>query len=208
MIEVYTADTPNGSKIPIALEELGLPYVDQHVDLGAGVQHSEAFLAINPDGRIPPIVDKRADPAQPLPVFESGAILLHLAYTYNGLIGTSPTARAATLGRLFLQVAGRGPNFGNTGYFLRNDPGNAMAVTRFQDEARRHLAVVNHRLSSQDCLNGECYSIADIAHFCWIRSAAYAGLDLADFPAAKSWVEQIENRAAVARGIAASRSVQ
>lgn len=206
MIEVYTSGTPNGIKIPIALEELGLPYVVQHVDLGAGVQRSEAFLAVNPNGRIPAIVDRLTDPAQPLPVFESGAILLHLADTYKGLIGTSPAARAATLGWLFLQVAGLGPYFGNAGYFLRNDPGNAVAVTRFQDEARRHLAVVDHRLSSQDWLNGECYSIADIANFCWIRSAAYAGLDLADAPAAKSWVERIENRVAVARGIDACRS--
>ncbi len=205
MIEVYTANTPNGIKIPIALEELGLPYTIHLVDLGAGVQRSPEFLAINPNGRIPAIVDRLNDPAVKLPVFESGAILLYLAETHDGLMGTTLAARTATLGWLFLQAAGLGPNFGNSSYFLRNDPANTVAVARFRDEAKRHLAVVNDRLSTVEWLNGECYSIADIAHFCWIRSAAYAGLDLADFPAAMNWVERIETRPAVSRGLNACR---
>ena len=201
MIDVFTANTPNGIKIPIALEELGLPYQVHMVALDAGAQRSPEFLAINPNGRIPAIVDRLADSAVDLPVFESGAILLHLADTYGGLIGTTLAARAATLGWLFLQVAGLGPNFGNSVHFLRNDPANVVAITRFQEEARRHLALVDHRLSIFDWLNGESFSIADIAHFCWIRSAAYVGLDLADFPAAMAWAERIEARPAVSRGL-------
>lgn len=203
--EIYTANTPNGIKITIAAEELGLPYRLHLLSLAAGDQKAANFLGINPNARIPAIVDHAADADGPVPVFESGAILLHLADRHGGLIGRTGASRAATLSWLFLQVAGLGPNFGNAGYFLRlARPDLADATSRFTAEAARHLAVLEHRLAQQAWLNGEDFSIADIAHFSWVRSAEYAGQSLAAYPALKAWVERIEARPAVQRGLAAA----
>ena len=200
MIEVYTSPTPNGIKVPIALEELGLPYRLHRVDLSRGGMAVPELVAINPNAKIPAIVDRLAD-GQSVPVFESGAILLYLSRLKPGLIPNDAVAHASTLSWLFLQVAGLGPSFGNAGYFLRNDPSNLLAIERFHGEANRHLSVLNQRLSETEWLNGQAYSIADIAHFGWVRSASYAGLDLADYRFAKEWVERIEQREAVRRAI-------
>ncbi|MBK6511240.1 MAG: glutathione S-transferase N-terminal domain-containing protein [Haliea sp.] len=177
MMDVYTSPTPNGIKVPIALEELGLPYRLHRVDLSRGGIAVPELVAINPNAKIPAIIDRLAD-GQSVPMFESGAILLYLAGLKPGLVPTAAIAHASTLSWLFLQVAGLGPNFGNAGFFLRNDPSNRVAIERFQGEARRHLALLEQRLAECEWLNGESYSIADIAHFGWVRSAAYAGLKL------------------------------
>jgi GST-like protein len=200
MIDVYTSPTPNGIKVPIALEELGLPYRLHRVNLSRGGIAVPELVAINPNAKIPAIIDRLAD-GQSVPVFESGAILLYLAGLKPGLIPTAAIAHASTLSWLFLQVAGLGPNFGNAGFFLRNDPSNRVAIERFQGEARRHLALLEQRLAEFEWLNGESYSIADIAHFGWVRSAAYAGLTLSDHPFANAWVERIEQRETVQRAI-------
>lgn len=198
MIEVYTSPTPNGIKVPIALEELGLPYRLHHVDLSRGGMAVPELVAINPNAKIPAIIDRREDGTS-VPLFESGAILLYLAGLKPGLVPADAIAHASTLSWLFLQVAGLGPNFGNAGYFLRNDRSNLVAVERFHGEARRHLSVLDQRLSETEWLNGESYSIADIAHFGWVRSAGYAGLELSDFPNAHHWVDRIEHREATRR---------
>jgi GST-like protein len=201
VIEVYTSPTPNGIKVPIALEELELPYQLHRVDLSRGGAAVPELVGINPNAKIPAIIDRSRD-GQAVPVFESGAILLHLAELKTGLLPDAGEARAAMLSWLFLQVAGLGPNFGNAGYFLRNDPSNRTAIERFGGEAKRHLDVVNQRLSGHEWLNGQSYSIADIAHFGWVRMANYAGLNLRDFPAAGDWVSRIAARPAVQRALA------
>lgn len=203
MIDIYTANTPNGIKIPIAAEELGVPYKLHMLSLARGDQKRPAYQAINPNGRIPAIVDHLVESEEPVQVFESGAILLHLADNHGGLIGHRPADRAATLGWLFLQAAGLGPNFGNAGHFIRLGRDDlAYATDRFKEEARRHLQVLEDRLTSTTWLDGHDYSIADIAHFCWVRSASYAGLDLPDYPNARKWVEAIEARPGVQRALA------
>ena len=200
MMDVFTSPTPNGIKVPIALEELGIAYRLHHVDLSRGGASVPELRAVNPNAKIPAIVDKLAD-GQSVPVFESGAILLYIAGLKPGLIPTSAVAHASTLSWLFLQVAGLGPNFGNASYFLRNDPANLVAIERFHSEARRHLALLDQRLGESEWLNGEDYSIADIAHFSWVRSASYAGLSLLDYHHAQAWTSRIEQRDAVRRGI-------
>lgn len=202
MIDIHTAPTPNGIKIPIAAEELGAPYRIVRVDLARGDQRRPEFLALNPNGRIPAILD-HAPPGGAVPVFESGAILLHLADTRGGLIATDPAGRAATLGWLFLQVAGLGPNFGNAGHFLAAPEPQPAAIRRFQGEARRHLEVLERRLAEAEWLDGRGFSIADIAHFAWVRSAGYAGLPLEAFPGLAARTDRIAARPAVQRGLAA-----
>lgn len=200
MIELFTSPTPNGIKVPVALEELGLPYRLHRIDLSRGGAAVPELVAINPNGKIPAIVH-RSEVELAVPVFESGAILLYLAELKSGLLPDVGEARAATLSWLFLQVAGLGPNFGNAGYFLRNEPSNRTAIGRFGDEAKRHLDLLEQRLASFEWLNGQSYSIADIAHFSWVRIAGYAGLSLNDYPAVSGWLARIATRPAVQRAL-------
>jgi GSH-dependent disulfide-bond oxidoreductase len=200
MIEVFTANTPNGIKVPIALEELGVPYSIRKMALGSPDLRSADYLQINPNARIPAIRLHDGE-NQPVTIFESGAVLLYLAQTYGGLLGTTPVARGQTLSWLFLQVAGLGPMMGNAGHFRSLPSPDPYALGRFVGEAGRYLGLVEARLHEADWLNGESYSVADIAHFSWIRSAGYAGFDLKDFPALRAWVEQIAMRPATVRGL-------
>lgn len=198
---IYGAATPNGVKAPIAAEELGLPYRMIHVNLGAGEQREQEFLEINPNGRIPALVDK-TDPVRPIRVFESGAILIHLAEKGGGLLPAAGQSRAETLSWLFLQVAGLGPAFGQAGHFLSAPERLPYAIGRFRDEAARHLGVVERRLEQNEWLNGESFSIADIAHFGWLRAPGYAGLNLSDTPHVQRWIVAIAKRPGVQRGLA------
>jgi GSH-dependent disulfide-bond oxidoreductase len=194
-IQLFSARTPNGLKVPMALEELGLPYSLKMLDLDAGDQRRPQFLRINPNGRIPALVEQRA--GESLVVFESGAILLHLADSRARLLPRAPGARASALSWLFLQVAGLGPTFGQAGWFARNaDAGQSQALLRFRAEAQRLTAVIEQRLSDNIWLAGEEYSVADIAHFCWLRSMTYAGLDPATYPSIQRWCEAISHRPA------------
>jgi GST-like protein len=202
MVDLYTANTPNGIKIPIALEELGVPYRLHRLSLGSGELRSQEYLRINPNAKIPAIVDD-AEPGQPpVTVFESGAILLHLADKYGGLIGRAPASRAQTLSWLFLQVAGLGPNMGNAGHFRGlGRQADDYALQRFRNEALRHLQVLDKRLEESEWLNGEGYSVADIAHFSWARRPSYAGLSFDGLPALSRWVGRIEERPATVRAL-------
>lgn len=201
MIELFTANTPNGIKIPIALEELGIPYELQRVALGSDRLRSPDFLKVNPNAKIPAIRHHNAA-GNMVTLFESGAILIYLAQCFGGLAGTSDSARAQTLSWLFLQVAGLGPAMGNTSHFLSLEAPDPHALKRFKDEAARHLQLLNERLSYFEWLNGESYSVADIAHFSWVRRADYAGFVLDEFPALNAWVERIEARPATKRALA------
>jgi GSH-dependent disulfide-bond oxidoreductase len=191
MYVIYTAPTPNGIKPTIVAAELDLPHIVKRVDL-SGEQRTPSFLRINPNGRIPALVDGFADDDAPVTLFESGAIMLHLARAGSGLLGRSATAQAATLSWLFLQVAGLGPAFGNAAHFLRlGRPDLAEATRRFSNEALRHTQLLESRLAEGDWLNGESYSVADIAHFAWLHSASYAGIRLGDHPRLSAWHNRI-----------------
>jgi GST-like protein len=202
MLTLYTADTPNGQKITIALEELGLPYALHHVGLSAGEQHRPPFSEMSPNHKIPLLVDEGT------PIFESGAILIHLADKTGRLLPASGEARSIVLQWLFLQVGSIGPMLGQL-WFFRHGAGqgqpNTQALERYGRETLRLLGVFEERLREQPYLAGSAYTIADIASFPWIRSYHELGVTLADFPAVADWVKRIEARAAVQRGLAAAR---
>ena len=167
MITLHTWTTPNGRKISIALEEMGLPYEVKPVNIGANAQFEPNFLAISPNNKIPAIVDHDA-PGGAVTLFESGAILLHLAERTGRFLPASGAARAATLEWLFWQVGGVGPMFGQLGYFALRAPEKLpAAIERFREEALRLLGVMEKRLAAAPYLGGE-YSIADMATYPWI----------------------------------------
>ena len=202
MLTLYTADTPNGQKITIALEELGLPHKVHHMNLSAGEQHQAPFSAMSPNHKIPLLVDEGR------PIFESGAILMHLADKAGKLLPPSGAARSVVLQWLFLQVGSIGPMLGQL-WFFRHGAGegkrNEQALERYGRESLRLFGVFEERLRDKPYLAGDEYTIADIASFPWIRSHHELGITLADFPAVADWVGRIEARPAVKRGLAAAR---
>lgn len=204
MIDVYTANTPNGIKVPIALEELGAPYRVIRMNLAAKDQKTAAFLQINPNGRIPAIVDRTDPGSEPISVFESGAILFYLAERFAGLLPAQPLERLRAIEYCFFQVGGIGPMFGQAGWFLRSAPQQMpMAIDRYRNESRRLAEVIESRLRQTPWLAGAEYSIADIMNFCWLRSAGYAGISLDEMPCTRAWIKMIEERPAVQRGLSA-----
>jgi GST-like protein len=203
VIDVYTADTPNGVKVSIALEELEVPYRVHRIDLGAGEQKRPEFLRLNPNGRIPVIVDPDGPGGVPLSVFESGAILWYLAEKFPGLMPRDATERVRALEYSFFQVGGIGPMFGQAGWFARHSEQVPLAIERYQTEAQRLTAVLESRLQSAPWLAGQTYSVADIMSFGWLRAPQYAGVRLDVYPAVKDWVGRMAARPAVARGLAA-----
>nr|WP_315488636.1 glutathione binding-like protein [uncultured Rhodoferax sp.] len=203
MIDVYTANTPNGVKVPIALEELAVPYRVIRVDLGALEQKRSDFLRLNPNGRIPAIVDNDGPDNAPLSVFESGAILWYLAEKFPRLMPVSPVERIRALEYTFFQVGGVGPMFGQAGWFMRHNEPMPLAVARYQTESNRLTAVLEARLQVSPWLAGESYSVADIMNFGWLRAAQYAGVQLDCYPAVRAWVTRMAARPAVIRGLQA-----
>jgi len=203
LIDVYTANTPNGIKVPIALEELGIPYRLIKMNLAAKDQKTPGFLQINPNGRIPAIVDPDGTGGEPLTVFESGAVLLYLAERFGGLLPKDPVERLRAIEYSFFQTGGIGPMFGQAGWFLRSAPERIpIAIARYQDESRRLAEVIESRLKVVPWLAGSEYSIADIMNFCWLRNAGYAGLNIDDLKYTKAWIATIAARPAVQRGLA------
>ena len=202
MIEVWTWPTPNGWKVHIALEELGLPYAVVPVNIGAGEQFRPEFLAITPNHRIPAIVDPDG-PAGRLTLFESGAILLYLAEKTGRLMPAEPAARWAAVQWLMFQMGGVGPMFGQFNHFSQYAPEKLpYAVDRYTNEMRRLNGVLNTRLGEAGYLAGEEYSMADIATFPWVFAMEKRKLmDIAEFPALARWYAEILDRPAVRRGI-------
>lgn len=204
MIELYTAPTPNGQKISVALEELELPYAVHRIDLRAGEQKEPWFLAINPNGRIPAIVDRDAGD---FPIFESGAILMWLADKAGRLLPTEPMARSEVVQWLFFQMAGVGPMMGQASVFYRYAPKTIdYAIQRYQKESRRLLSVLDARLEGREYLCGE-YSIADIANFTWASGHAWPGVDITGLHNLKAWIDRIAARPAVVRGMAVPEKI-
>ncbi len=198
MIDLYTAATPNGYKVSIALEELDLPYRLHVLDLSAGEQKRPEFLAINPNGRIPAIVDRAEGD---FPVFESGAILVYLAEKAGRLLPSDPKGRSRVLQWLMFQMGGLGPMMGQANVFTRYFPEHLPPVIdRYLRESRRLLEVLDRRLGEEEWLAGE-YSIADIANFAWARAHAWPGIDIAGLDHLQRWLDAIAARPAVQRGL-------
>ncbi len=197
MIELYTWTTPNGEKPIIMLEEIGMPYDLKLLDISTGDQKQPDFLAINPNGRIPAIVD--TDGA--IRVFESGAILVYLAEKSGQLLAVDPKIRAETLGWSFFQVGGPGPMIGQIHYFKNADEKSDFAIRRFEKESHRLLGVMNDRLSDVDYLAGD-YSIADVINYSWAVSGLKDLDARGDFPALAAWVDRVGERPAVKTALA------
>ena len=198
MIDLYTAATPNGHKISIALEELALPYTLHVLDLSKGEQKQPAFLALNPNGRIPAIVDRDADD---FAVFESGAILVYLAEKTGQLMPSDAKGRSRVLQWLMFQMGGVGPMMGQANVFYRYFPEKIQpAIERYQGECKRLFRVLDGHLQQHEYLAGD-YSIADIANWAWVRTHRWSGVEIDDLPHLTRWRDQLRARPAVQRGI-------
>ena len=206
MIQLYTWTTPNGRKISIALEELGLPYGVHPVNIGVDEQFKPEFLRISPNNKIPAIVDEDAE-GGPLSVFESGAILTYLAEKTGRLLARSGPARYHALEWLNWQMGGLGPMLGQLGFFAVRSPEKApLAIDRFTVEAGRLLGVMDKRLGSAAYLGGDEYSIADIAAYPWTLAATtFLGealkQELEGKAALRAWLGRVGDRPAVKRGM-------
>lgn len=204
-LQLYSLATPNGRKVSIALEELGIPYEAHRIDIGAGDQHDPGFRAINPNGRIPAIIDPDGPEGEPVRIFESGAILVYLAEKTGQLLGGSATGRLEVLQWLLWQVGGVGPMFGQYGHFVRVARGKTdmWGENRYRAETQRLLGVLDGRLAEVPYLAGE-YSIADIATGPWVEGLAFYGVEedvgLASFAHVAAWMARLTARPAWQRG--------
>lgn len=198
MIDLYTAATPNGHKISIALEELALPYEMHVLDLAAKQQKAPWFLAINPNGRIPAIIDRDEND---FVVFESGAILIYLAEKTGKLLPQDLKGRSRVLQWLMFQMGGIGPMMGQANVFFRYFPEKIQpAIDRYQGEVKRLFRVLNGQLADHEYLAGD-YSIADIANWAWVRTHRWSGVEVDDLPHLRRWIDALRARSAVQRGI-------
>ena len=197
MIDLYTASTPNGWKASICLEELGLPYKTTHLDFGEKEQKQDWYLEINPNGRIPAIIDRENND---FAVFESGAILIYLAEKAGKLLPTDKEARSVALQWLMFQMAGIGPMQGQALVFIRNVPEKMpYVIDRYVNETKRLYRVLDRRLGAEEYLAGD-YSIADIALWPWIYCAEWTGIDLQETPHLARWYNVLSKRPAIERG--------
>ncbi|WP_417346675.1 glutathione S-transferase family protein [Ferrimonas sp.] len=198
MIELYTAATPNGHKVSIALEEMGLEYRVHPLDLMALEQKQQEFLAINPNGRIPAIVDGNNDD---FAVFESGAILLYLAEKTGKYLPKDPKERSRAIQWLMFQMGGVGPMMGQANVFYRYFPEKIpAAIERYQKEGRRLFEVMDAQLAKTRYLTEE-YSIADMATWPWVRTHEWSGISIEGLPNLKRWLDELAERPACQRGI-------
>src|SRR5690349_18534276 len=202
MIELYTWKTPNGRKVSVMLEECGLPYRVHTVDIGAGEQFRADYLRINPNGKIPSIVDPEGPDGKPIAMMESGAILVYLAAKAGCLLPGDPRGKYKALEWLMFQMGSIGPMFGQAHHFLRaaKEP-VPYAIERYTKEKDRLYAVLDRRLSEKEYL-ADVYSIADIATYPWVARHEWHRTDLAAYPNVKRWFDAIGARAAVQRGMA------
>jgi GST-like protein len=201
MIELYSWPTPNGQKVHIALEETGLPYETIPINISAGEQFSAEFLAINPNHRIPAIID-REGPGGALKLFESGAILIYLAEKAGNFIPPDEAGRYTCLQWLMFQMGGIGPMFGQFAHFNVYAPEKLpYAIERYRKESQRLVGVLEKRLRQDDFLAGT-YSIADMAAYPWVRAAATKSFQWDAYPSVKRWHDAIAARPAVERAMA------
>ena len=200
MIDLYTFTTPNGRKPAILLEELGLPYSIHNIDISKGDQFSPEFIAINPNSKIPAMIDRDSN----ITVFESGAILIYLAEKSGKFLPQEGAERARVIEWLMFQMASVGPMFGQLGHFRNAAPEQIpYGIARYEKEALRLLAVLEHQLADNTYIAGE-YSIADMATYPWVvtTTSPYMGLSLKKFPYVQRWITTMESRPAVQTGMA------
>ena len=209
-IQLYSLPTPNGVKVSIMLEETGLPYEPHLVDIMKNESQSAEFLALNPNGKIPAIIDPRGPDGKPLALFESGAILLYLADKAKAFVPVDPAERWEAIQWLFFQMAAIGPMFGQVGFFHKfagREIEDKRPRDRYVTEAKRLLGVLDARLAARTWLMGEAYGIVDIATLGWVRNLItfYEARELVDFDALANvpdWLERCLDRPAVQRGLA------
>jgi glutathione S-transferase len=205
VIDLYTAETPNGWKASIMLEEVGLPYTVKALRLDKLEQKQEAFLRINPNGRIPAIVDRDEGD---FPVFESGAILLYLAEKTGKLLPADRKGRSRAIQWLMFQMSGVGPMQGQANVFFRYAPERIeYAIQRYQNETKRLYTVLDRQLADHEYLAGD-YSIADVATWPWVSIHGWAGVSVDDLPHLQRWLASVGERPAVQRGRAVPKSAQ
>ena len=204
MIDLYTWTTPNGRKVSIMLEEIGLEYTAHAIDIGKGEQFDPEFLKIAPNNRIPAIVDSDTG----ISMMESGAILIYLAEKTGKLLPTEQKARYKTLEWLMWQMGGPGPMLGQVHHFVKYNPGKApYAEERYLNEGKRLYGVLDKRLGETEYMAGD-YTIADIATWPWISRFDWQTIDLNDYPNVKRWYLAIASRPAVKRGYDVPKHVQ
>ncbi len=203
-IQLYSLPTPNGVKVSIALEELGLPYEAHAVDITRNESWTPEFLSLNPNGKIPAMIDPDGPGGRPIGLFESGAILLYLSDKTGRLIPADPALRYETIAWVFFQMAGVGPNFGQVGFFHKfagKEIADKRPLARYVDESKRLIGVMDRRLAGRQWFMGDEYTIADIAHVGWVRNLIgfYDAGDLVgikDFPNVLAWLDRVLARPA------------
>jgi len=200
MIQLYTWGTPNGKKASIMLEEIGMPYEVHPINIGQGDQFKPEYLAINPNNKIPSIIDPDGPGGKPFTLFESGAILMYLAEKSGKLWPADLRQRYTVIQWLMFQMGGVGPMFGQANYFYRLEEKIPFAIERFHKEALRLYGVLEKALGKNEFLSGE-YSIADIATYPWVWRHEIHHVRLEDFPSVKRWYDSISDRPAVKRGM-------
>tara|TARA_R110000851_G_scaffold266497_8_gene418989 strand:+ start:780 stop:1403 length:624 start_codon:yes stop_codon:yes gene_type:complete len=202
MLTVYAFSTPNSVKVPVTLEELGLPYDLRSVNIKAGDQKSPAYLALNPNAKVPLLIDGD------FVLSESGAILIHLAEKTGQLLATDARARARSFEWLMVQISGTGPAFGQSGFWQKlASERSAPAIARYQSEADRLADVIDAHLGQNEWFAGNDYTIADIAHFGWFWRREFAGVGFDNRPNLARWYAAMEARPAVQRGVAATTAL-
>ena len=201
MIDLYTWTTPNGRKVSIMLEEVALPYRVYPVNIGKGEQFAPEYVKINPNGKIPSIVDPEGPDSKPIAMMESGAILIYLARKTGKLFPQADRAKYEVLQWLMFQMGGVGPIFGQVHHFLRAAKEQVpYAIERYTRETRRLYGVLNDRLKDREFL-ADGYSVADIATYPWVARYEWHKTDLNDFPHVKRWFDAISARPAVQKGM-------
>jgi GST-like protein len=197
MIDLYTSPTPNGHKASVTLEELEIPYKAIAINLSKNVQKEAWFLALNPNGRIPVIVDRDADD---LAVFETGAIMIYLAEKSGRLLPSHGASRARVIEWLMFQMGGIGPMMGQANVFFRYFPEKIQpAIDRYQNESRRLFEVLDRRLGESEWLADD-FSIADIANWCWVRTYKWSGVPVEGLPNLRRWLDVMKARPACRKG--------
>jgi GST-like protein len=209
MIELYYWPTPNGWKVTIALEEMGLPYEVVPVNIGRGEQFKPEFLAISPNNRMPAIVDKQpADGGAPISVFESGAILIYLAEKTGKLLPKDVRGRTKVIEWVMWQMGGLGPMLGQANHFRHYAPEKLQyAIDRYTNETNRLFGVLDRQLQGRDYIAGD-FSIADCMSWPWITSHERLGQKLSDFPNLAPWYERMKARPAVQKGMDVGRGLR
>jgi glutathione S-transferase len=203
MYKLYAFSTPNSVRVPIALEELDLPYEIEAVNVRKGEQKQPDYLAINPNGKVPVLVDTDGPSGEPLTLSESGAILVYLAEKTGKLLPRPGVGRTRVFEQMFFHLTGIGPAFGQLGFFKRQASEQVpSAIARFQAESERVLAVLEGVLSQRRYVAGDDFTIADITHFGWLWRREFAGIDFANTPNIGRWYDEIAARSPVQRALA------